>query len=545
MRAATYTRFSTDRQSEGDAGSIAQQITICRELAARHGFELVAGYRDEAISGAALGNRPGLRDAIAAAEAGEFDVLIVADLSRLSRSQADLPRIIERLAFRGVRVLGVQDGFDSSREDADLSAGLHGIMGQAFRKMIASRTRSALKMRAERGSHAGGKPFGYRCIENAKGKALAIDETQAVIVREIFERYSTGTSTRSMAADFNARGISAPGAAWNRESRRKDGRWLASALYAIVQNEIYRGEVIWNRSRWTKDPDSGVRRRDERPRSEWIVRQDESLRIVSDALWNAAQARLRSRLESFVGASASVSRRGGQPRYLLSGLLQCEECGSKLIISGGSYTCSSNRNGGTHACSNRLSVSKALTERLFLDRLRGELCSPAAVKHFSTEYTRRCNEQHTSAREQLRKTPAKVTKLDAEIVELEEMIRSGRLSPAIAGAALAKARADRAALSGAKDNADAQAQSKVVRLMPRAAEALSKKLDDLAGSLSDPAIVQRARPLIHAYFGGTVKVRPADSGEHLVAVLELCALPLLKAAGAEINDLQNGSGGRI
>lgn len=50
--------------------------------------------------------------------------------SRLPRSQADLPRIIERLAFRGVCVLGAQDGFDSSREDSDLSAGLHGIIGQ-------------------------------------------------------------------------------------------------------------------------------------------------------------------------------------------------------------------------------------------------------------------------------------------------------------------------------------------------------------------------------------------------------------------------------
>ena len=37
------------------------------------------------------------------------------DLSRLSRSQADLPKLIDRLVHRGVRVIGVQDGYDSAR----------------------------------------------------------------------------------------------------------------------------------------------------------------------------------------------------------------------------------------------------------------------------------------------------------------------------------------------------------------------------------------------------------------------------------------------
>jgi DNA invertase Pin-like site-specific DNA recombinase len=41
------------------------------------------------------------------------DVLLAADLTRLSRSQ-ELAPLLERLRFRGVRVVGVVDRFDSS-----------------------------------------------------------------------------------------------------------------------------------------------------------------------------------------------------------------------------------------------------------------------------------------------------------------------------------------------------------------------------------------------------------------------------------------------
>jgi len=57
----------------------------------------------------------------------------------------------------------------------------------------------------------------------------------------------------------------------------------------MLRNPIYRGERIWNRSFWVKDHETGKRKRFERPENEWVKQHEESWRIVSDGLWQAAQ----------------------------------------------------------------------------------------------------------------------------------------------------------------------------------------------------------------------------------------------------------------
>ena len=74
--------------------------------------------------------------------------------------------------------------------------------------------------------------------------------------------------------------------------RRASG-WMGSEVRVILRNERYRGVVCWNASEWIKDPDTGRRRRINRPREEWITYVDESLRIISDDLWGRAWRRVR------------------------------------------------------------------------------------------------------------------------------------------------------------------------------------------------------------------------------------------------------------
>lgn len=71
------------------------------------------------------------------------------DLSRLSRSNGDLSKMIDRIVAKGIRGIGIQDGYDSARRGHKLQAGLSGIMGEAFRHMIRDRTHAALESRAK------------------------------------------------------------------------------------------------------------------------------------------------------------------------------------------------------------------------------------------------------------------------------------------------------------------------------------------------------------------------------------------------------------
>lgn len=237
MRAAIYSRFSTDRQNES---SIADQVRVCSEYAERQsGWQVVERFEDQGISGAALGNRPGVLKLQEAAFAGRFNAVLVADLSRLSRSQGDLSKMIDRLVAKGVRVIGVQDGYDSSRRGHKLQAGLSGIIGEAFREMVKDRTYAALESRAKEKKPTGGRAYGYR-----NGK---IDKGEAYIVKEIFGRFADGASCRTIASDLNVRRIPSPGSSWKRSTRRGSG-WMGSGVRVILRNERYRGVVCWNAS---------------------------------------------------------------------------------------------------------------------------------------------------------------------------------------------------------------------------------------------------------------------------------------------------------
>ena len=67
MRVALYARFSSELE---DVRSITDQLGAAREYAARQGWQVVEEFKDAAISGASLHNRPGVRDLIIAAKQG-------------------------------------------------------------------------------------------------------------------------------------------------------------------------------------------------------------------------------------------------------------------------------------------------------------------------------------------------------------------------------------------------------------------------------------------------------------------------------------------
>jgi site-specific DNA recombinase len=388
MRCVVYARYSTDRQTEA---SIEDQLRVCRDFAAARGWEIVSTFCDRGISGAAEGNRPEWQRVKAALQAG--DILLANDTYRLARSQ-DLAPVISRLRFRGVRVIGVMDGFDSDAETAGMQAGMSGIM-------------SALTMRAQKGM---------------KVTRPAYDNHE--LVREMFARFAAGESLRAIAADFNARGIPSPGANMKPRARPR-GKWLQSAVRAILMNEVYIGRVIWNRSRWVKDPDTGRRHRRERPREEWVETKCEP--VVDQATWDRVQARFSHR-----------AGRGGVPSYLLSGLLVCGMCGGKLIVQGGSsrrYVCGTRHQGGDAACANRLGVPRRLAEAYILDRVETVLRSPEAEAEALREMRR-------ARAEAERATPEAP---DAELTTLEHLVATGALSAEIAAPAIDAARRKAAA----------------------------------------------------------------------------------------------------
>lgn len=177
---------------------------------------------------------------------------------------------------------------------------------------------------------------------NADGQAIcgdrAIVEEQAAIIRRIFEDYAyLNKSPKAIADQLNKDSIPGPsGKAWGQStinSNRRRGT-------GILNNELYIGQLVWNRQHFIKDLNTGKRVTRLNDETKWIRHSVPELRIVGKELWEAAKARQKT-----VDRTHTGMHKNNRPRYLLSGLLKCGECGGGYSkINAERYGCSSARN---------------------------------------------------------------------------------------------------------------------------------------------------------------------------------------------------------
>ena len=451
--AAIYARVSTEKQNPLSPDD---QVRKCREYAQARGLCVLDAhiYRDEGLSGAGA-DRPGLARLLDAAlsPARPFDAILVDDTSRLSRSTQDALSIFARLNFAGVQLVAVSQGIDSAEDQAEVLVTVHGMVDSLYVRELAKKTHRGLESKMLRGLHAGGRCFGYsnERVDAEKpdaGVRLVVNEPEAAIVRRIFELAAGGASLKGITRRLNAESVPAPRP---RKGRSASG-WCPTAIREMLRNERYAGRVVWNRHRFVKVPGTNRRVSRPRPQSEWRIEQAPEQRIVSEELWNAVQARLRSLAETFGdGRRPGLLARNASSGYLLSGLLYCAECGSRLrILYGrgekgrGRYGCPRNYVRGT--CGNNLRERQDRLESSLLAGIERTVLQPAAVEYtlqkVASEVDRRLRESVAD----LGRLRARQAEIERELRELLRALADG-YSPAIT-AAIAERERELASITG-------------------------------------------------------------------------------------------------
>jgi site-specific DNA recombinase len=166
------------------------------------------------------------------------------DISRLWRNRAEFgPRSAE-LEDLGIHWLSAV-GDDTRRDGWGLTIEIKLAMAEHARREASYRTHRGQEGKAIAGQSTWGRAYGYIAAADSSTGQIEIEETQAAVVRRIFEMYADGMSPRNIAARLNAEGVPSPGAAWKRTTRRKDGKWLASAIHGDQK----RGTGILNNRR--------------------------------------------------------------------------------------------------------------------------------------------------------------------------------------------------------------------------------------------------------------------------------------------------------
>lgn len=421
MTAAIYTRYSTDRQRET---SLADQARVCQARADALGLSIFSTYSDDGISGSTpVARRPEGARLVADALAGRFAVLLVEGLDRLSRDMVEQERMVRRLEHRGIRIIGVADGYDSEGSGRKIHRTMRGLINEIYLDDLRHKTHRGLSGQLQRGGHAGGVPFGYRSVAVGDIHVLEVEPAQAATVREIYQRYGDGWSCQRIAADLNARGI----------KTGRGGTWSVSALYGspakgsgVLNNELYIGRLVWNRSQWVKDPDTGKRTRLDRPREEWIIEDHPELRILDQSLWDAVRARFGRPARESGG-----SGKGKRPTTLFGGLLRCGKCGGAIIAtSGRHYGCAQRKDRGPAVCSGVLARRVAIDSRLLGD-IRAELASGEQLASIQTKIRDRLAETRAQADDLVRTKAGELATIEQQIANLVDAISQVGLSPAI------------------------------------------------------------------------------------------------------------------
>ncbi|HDR8250297.1 TPA: recombinase family protein [Bacillus cereus] len=340
---AVYVRVSTDRDEQ--VSSVENQVDICRNWLERNGFiwDESCVYKDEGISGTLFIDRPAIQLILEKAKQKKIDTVIFKSISRLARDLKDSLEIREVFLAHGVRIISVEEGYDSNKAGKnDMAFELWSLFSAQYSRTLSSSISAALAAKVRRGEHIGKVPYGYDRVE----QKLVIKDEEAQVVRQIYKWYNDGWGFKKISNELNNLGI----------KPKNNNVWQLTSVQRLIRNTIYKGMFILNQ--YTNVKVGGKKKQIRNPPEKWLIFEDHHPAIVDKEIWDEAN---RERAQS---RKVRITP-WNEFRYLA----KCSECGSNMVIvqshrkkKNGERTewkylkCSQYRRAGRHGCVNHLPI---------------------------------------------------------------------------------------------------------------------------------------------------------------------------------------------
>jgi DNA invertase Pin-like site-specific DNA recombinase len=270
LRCAIYTRKSTEEGLDQDFNSLDAQREACAAYIhsqRAEGWKLVTTlYDDGGYSGGNL-ERPALQRLLADIDAGKIQLIVVYKIDRLTRSLSDFAKLVERLDARNASFVSVTQSFNTTTSMGRLTLNVLLSFAQFEREVTGERIRDKIAASKKKGMWMGGcVPLGYDRVD----RKLVVNEDEARAVRRIFELYATLGNVAALRARLDAEGIRSK-VRQQRDGRQRGGALPSTgALFAILRNRIYRGEIA----------------------HKMAIHEGQHEAIVAVDLWDAVQATL-------------------------------------------------------------------------------------------------------------------------------------------------------------------------------------------------------------------------------------------------------------
>lgn len=305
-KAAIYIRISVDREQET---STSTQQERCREYAERHGWNVVGVYEDKGKSAYSGGRRPQLEKLLGDIDSGVVDTVVVWKLDRWCRSLQEFVRLRDRLEKAGCHWVSVTDNFDTSTAMGKAMLGVVVVFAELESAIKSERINEWHRKRTASGSPpAGPPPFGY----DEEWKPIP---QEAELIRKAATGVLDGTvSIHGTVRAWNEAGIKTRGIGTPGNWYSEPGPWSRRGFTKLLRSPTLAGMRVVD----------GVA-----IEGEWEPILDRQTHHKLTALFDDPTRR------NNIGAK----------RKLLSGILHCGECGSRMghrgHKAGPRYTCRS------------------------------------------------------------------------------------------------------------------------------------------------------------------------------------------------------------
>ena len=524
-RVGVYSRYSDDELQS--PASVEDQIRECKEFAQREGWEVVAIYTDEGISGFTAKNRPGVQRLIKDAMSKKFDVVLSEALDRISRDQEDVAHVYKRMQFQGISMHTLTEG-----EITPLHIGMKGTMNALFLVDLSRKVKRGQRGRVLSGKIGGGNCYGYNVLknQNANGEIergeREINKLEADIIRRIFREYVDGVSPKAIAARLSREGIPSPREGTVRKGKIITG-WSPTTIYGnwqrgsgILNNELYVGQLVWNKVSYPKNPDTGNHVARVNLHKDLVRTEIPELRIVDQDLWDSVKKRqLKARGEK----KAFWAHQ--RPTHLFSYLLKCGCCGNGFSkISLAHYGCSTARNKGASLCKNLRVVRQDTLEETVLSILQTHLMEPKLLAEFCKEYTSHLNRLRMENNATVSSRKAELAKLQARQKRIVQAVMDGFSTEAMKEESNAIDRRERELKELISTDREAP-----VLLHPNMAQRYHQAVGELLSALRDKNHRTQAIELIRSLIEKIV-LTPDENSEELLVNLYGDLAGILKLA---------------
>ena len=303
-RVAAYCRVSTEHEAQME--SLKNQMEAFRYRAAQRGdWDLVNIYADEGLSGTSLKGRTEFQQMIADCEAGKIDYIITKSISRFARNTVDTLSTVRKLQSLGVQVFFEKEGIDTADALSEMILTIMASFAQEESRSISENVKWGIRKRFEAGNEVKVPLYGFY---HSKDELFLIQEDEAAIVREIFERFVHGETPKEIMNDMVARGVKPPAG----------DKWKRLQLDRMIKNEKYVGDVVLQKTYIEDHLDhKQIRNKGELP---MFRVENAHAAIVERHTFEQAQKILAMR---------RVSR--GNSLYPYGKMLKCPHCGKPLV----------------------------------------------------------------------------------------------------------------------------------------------------------------------------------------------------------------------